>query len=282
LTIINTIQGFHAWRKGISGSLAFVPTMGALHDGHLSLIAEANKICQNTVVSIYLNPMQFSPEEDLNTYPKNINLDIELLSKFQVAAIFLPTALEMYPQYFSSYVQEMQLSKTLEGKSRPSFFQGVVTVIVKLFNIVQPTHAFFGEKDAQQLYIIKQMIAQMNYQIILVSCPTIRDQNGLALSSRNQYLTAEEQFKASVVHKGLMHIKDALDRGQKNPIILKQAFEIILHQTPEIQIDYISIACTKTLEEITGIVEGAVLVSTAVFFKAVRLIDNFTYSSLAT
>ena len=148
MNTINTIQDFRAWRQGIANSLGLVPTMGALHEGHLSLVAESNKMCRHTVVSIYLNPKQFSPDEDLGTYPQNLKHDLDALSKLQVDAIFLPLDSEMYPIGFSTHVKETKLSIVLEGKSRPSFFKGVTSMVAKLFNIVQPTHAFFGEKDA--------------------------------------------------------------------------------------------------------------------------------------
>ena len=174
MKIINTIQDFRIWRNGISGSLGFIPTMGALHDGHLSLVVEANRMCSHTVVSIYLNPAQFSPNEDLKTYPTNLKYDLESLSQLQVGAILLPTDSEMYPKGFSTHVRETKLSKVLEGKSRPSFFQGVTTVVGKLFNIIRPTHAFFGEKDAQQLLIIQKMVADLAYDIQIIACPIVR------------------------------------------------------------------------------------------------------------
>jgi len=279
---ITSVADFLNWRKNQSTSIGFIPTLGALHGGHLSLIRASKRQCDLTIVSIFLNPTQFAPDEDLTSYPKTLNIDINHLKNLGVDILFLPTENEMYKRTDDVSVPATTLFNKLEGLSRPRFFYGVTTIVAKLFNIIQPTHAFFGEKDAQQLYIIQQMITQMNYPITLVSCPIIRDKNGLALSSRNQHLTLKERRKASMVYKALMHIKDALDRGQKNPVILKQTFEIQLHQTPEITIDYISIACTKTLNEAAEIREIKLLISTAIFFKGVRLIDNFTYSPSTT
>ena len=184
---ISTIKELQEWRKGIKGSIGFIPTMGALHNGHLSLVKYSNKLCDNTIVSIYVNPAQFSPDEDFNTYPQSIQSDIDKLSKYLVGCIFLPNNLEMYPQGFNTYVNEIGLSKFLEGKSRPTFFKGVTTVVAKLFNIISPTHAFFGKKDAQQLLIIKKMIVDLAYDIKIIECPIIREENGLAMSSRNEY-----------------------------------------------------------------------------------------------
>ncbi|SVC37841.1 uncharacterized protein METZ01_LOCUS290695, partial [marine metagenome] len=216
MNIINSIQNFQEWRKGISGFLGFVPTMGSLHDGHLSLVAEANKICTHTVVSIYLNPAQFAPDEDLATYPKKLQHDLDVLSQLQIDAIFLPTDSEMYPRGYSTYMQETKLSTVLEGKSRPLFFQGVATVVAKFFNIVKPTHAFFGEKDAQQLLIVKKMVKDMAYPIDIISCPIIRHNNGLAMSSRNSYLSESDQKVASIIYRSLQDGKNLVISGERN------------------------------------------------------------------
>ena len=279
MKIIKTASEFYSWQKNQSKTLGFVPTLGALHKGHLSLIKASKEQCYITVVSIFLNPTQFVACEDLDSYPNTLEVDIKRLENMCVDLLFLPTKEEMYDNVEPVDVPTTALFRKLEGASRPHFFYGVTTIVAKLFNVIQPTHTFFGEKDAQQLYIIKQMIVQMQYPIILVPCPTIRSEHGLALSSRNQHLTLEEQKRASVIYKGLMHIKDALDRGQKNSAILKQAFETILQQVPEIRVDYISIACAKTLAEINQIDRGKLLISAAVFFNTIRLIDNFSYQS---
>ena len=276
---IKTVAGFLNWRKSQSDTIGFIPTLGALHKGHFSLIQISKAQCSLTVVSIFLNPTQFSPDEDLNSYPNTLDADINSLSDLNVDVLFLPSMGEMYNKSNNVDIPHMKLFDKLEGASRPHFFYGVTTIVAKLFNIIQPTHTFFGKKDAQQLYIIQQMIITMNYPIKLVECPTIRNKNGLAISSRNQYLTSSQQRKASIVYSGLMHIKDVLNRGQKNPEILKKTYNALLKTVKEIKLDYISIACIITLEEVKEITNQKLLISAAVFFNDVRLIDNFTYQS---
>ena len=278
MKIIKTASEFSHWRNSQSQTVGFVPTLGALHQGHLSLVRASKEQCDLSIVSIFLNPTQFSANEDLDSYPDTLDRDIQRLEDLSVDVLFLPDKKEMYDNVGDVKVPETNLFIRLEGSSRPHFFYGVTTVVAKLFNVICPTHTFFGEKDAQQLRIIEQMITNMQYSIILIACPTVRDKNGLALSSRNAYLTSVQQQNASIIYKGLMHIQDALIRGQKNPAILKQSFETIIQQVAEIKIDYISISCKNTLEEIENIVGQNILVSTAIYIKNVRLIDNFSYS----
>ena len=278
MNIISTIQEFRKWRKDISGSIGFVPTMGALHEGHLALVAESNKTCKNTVVSIYLNPAQFAQGEDLRTYPKTIEGDLEKLTNFRVDCIFLPNDSEMYPDGFSTRIQENNLSRLLEGKSRPNFFSGVTTIVTKLFNIVEPTHAFFGEKDAQQLRIVQKLVKDLNYPIHIISCPIIREENGLARSSRNDYLTEAERKIASTINKALRNGKKLLISGEHNSQIIKDEITQIIGAEKLLRIDYISVADSHTLVEISGKIEQDILVSVAVYLKDTRLIDNFSYS----
>ena len=275
---IYTIKEFRKWRKDILGSIGFVPTMGALHEGHLALVAESNKTCQNTVVSIYLNPAQFAQGEDLTSYPKSIKADLEKLANFQVNCIFLPNDSEMYPKGLSTRIQENNLSCLLEGKSRPEFFSGVATIVSKLFNIVEPTHAFFGEKDAQQLRIIQKLVKDLNYPIHIVSCPIIREENGLARSSRNDYLTEAERKIATTIKKALQNGKKLLISGEHNSQIIKDEITQIIGAEKLLRIDYISVADSNTLVEISGKIEQDILVSVAVYIKDTRLIDNFSYS----
>ena len=275
---ISTIQDLRIWREGIKGSLGFVPTMGALHDGHLSLVAESKKICSQTVVSIYLNPLQFSPDEDLEIYPQNLEADFEALSDFEIDVVFLPDKSEMNPDGFNTNLQETKLSIILEGKSRPSFFRGVTTVLAKLFNIVRPTHAFFGEKDAQQLLIVKKMVKDMAYPINIIACPIIRQDNGLAMSSRNSYLSEEEQESASKIYRALQDGKNLIISGERHAQTIREQITKTINQESILRIDYISVADAETLIEISGNIERKVLVSTAVFLGETRLIDNFNYS----
>jgi len=282
MKIISTSSEFLDWRNSQQDTLGFVPTLGALHNGHLSLIENSKNTCQFTVVSIFLNPTQFAPDEDLDTYPNTLENDIQLLIPLKIDVLFLPTKEEMYDTVDHVDIPTSKLFNKLEGLSRPHFFNGVTTIVAKLFNVIQPTHTFFGEKDAQQLRIIQEMIHKMNYSIECIPCKTIRDKNGLALSSRNQYLTAKQQNDASIIYKGLIQIKASLDMGQKNPKNLKSTFKELIINIPELNLDYISIACSTTLCEVQKITNQELLISVAVFFHNVRLIDNLTYISSDT
>ena len=279
MKIIKTIDKYSIWRNKQKKSIGFVPTLGAIHKGHLSLIKKSIKLCSNTVVSIFLNPTQFAPNEDLNSYPKTLDADIKLLKKLNIDVLFLPDEQEMYCKVSDVNIPDNYLFNKLEGKSRPHFFYGVTTIVAKLFNAIKPTHTFFGEKDAQQLLIIKKMIKEMQYNIKLISCSTVRDQNGLALSSRNQYLNQIEQKQASIIYQGLMKIKFEIDKGEKNSNKLKLLFKQKIFKISEIKLDYISIANINTLEEIQNINNQKILISAAVYFNNVRLIDNFIYSA---
>jgi len=279
--IIHTSSDFLSWKKNNAGTLGFVPTLGALHKGHFSLVHSSKKICNLTVVSIFLNPTQFAAHEDLDSYPNTLEEDIKHLQDLQVDALFLPTKEHMYNEVDAVNVPSSDLFNRLEGASRPHFFHGVTTIVAKLFNVILPSHTFFGEKDAQQLCIIKEMIKNMQYPITLISCPTVRDSNGLALSSRNQYLVKKDRQLASIIYTSLMHIKEALQQGQSNVVLLKAQFINMVHEVPGMKVDYISIASKNSLEDVNTIKSEEVLISTAVYFNNVRLIDNFTYLSSA-
>ncbi len=276
---ISTIKEFRKWRKNISGSIGFVPTMGALHEGHLSLVSNSNNICENTIVSIYINPTQFAEGEDLDTYPKKVQADLEKLSNYKVDCVFLPGNSEMYPEGINVGNYDNNLFGLLEGKSRPGFFKGVTTVVAKLFDIVEPTHAFFGKKDFQQFCIIKNMVEELNYPIQVVPCPIIREENGLAMSSRNKYLTENEFSVAATIFKALESGKKLLKDGEINVEKLKREITRIIKSEPQFKIDYVSVASGDTLEEFEGELSGDILVSVAVFLGKTRLIDNFTYSA---
>ena len=276
---ISTIKEFRKWRKNISGSIGFVPTMGALHEGHLSLVSNSNNICENTIVSIYINPTQFAEGEDLDTYPKKVQADLEKLSNYKVDCVFLPGNSEMYPEGINVGNYDNNLFGLLEGKSRPGFFKGVTTVVAELFDIVEPTHAFFGKKDFQQFCIIKNMVEELNYPIQVVPCPIIREENGLAMSSRNKYLTENEFSVAATIFKALESGKKLLKDGEINVEKLKREITRIIKSEPQFKIDYVSVASGDTLEEFEGELSGDILVSVAVFLGKTRLIDNFTYSA---
>ena len=276
---ISSISEFKEFRNTLSGTIGFVPTMGALHNGHLSLINNSNQTCDYTIVSIFVNPAQFSKNEDLNTYPKPLDKDLVLLNKFKIDAILLPSNDVMYPKGFSTFVNENIVSMGLEGKSRPSFFKGVTTIVAKLFNIVNPTHTFFGEKDAQQLRIIQKMVKDLNFSIQIVPCQIIREENGLAMSSRNEYLSTKSRQSASIIYDSLKHGLSLLVNGERNPNIIRDEISKIIQIEPNAKVDYISVSDNLSLEEINGEITGEVLVSTAVYFDDIRLIDNITYSS---
>ena len=277
MLVLHTISDCKTWRNKQTDSLGFVPTMGALHAGHLSLIKTSQKHCSKTIVSIYVNPSQFSANEDLGSYPKTIENDFSHLKELNVDAVFLPTDNEMYPENETeSFNYETALFKKLEGNSRPHFFYGVTKIVSKLFNIVNPTHTFFGEKDAQQSRIIKKMIDDLSYDIKFFTCPTIRNKDGLALSSRNDYLTAEEQKKAIILYQSLMIVEKLIKDGEKDTAKLKQSFISSINSSSGFTVDYISIACNDSLNELDFWKEKS-LISAAVFYKKIRLIDNFVY-----
>ena len=277
MVVLHTINDCKAWRKKETKTVGFVPTMGALHKGHLSLIQNSKKKCNATLVSIYINPAQFSENEDLSSYPKTIECDLKHLKKLNVNAVFIPSDNEIYPENKKQTLQyHSGLFNKLEGASRPHFFNGVTRVVSILFDIVNPTHTFFGEKDAQQARIIKKMIVDLQYNIDFIACPTKRDQNGLALSSRNSYLNLEEKSRASIIYKSLMLVKESICKGEKNTKKLKHIFISSITKQPGFTVDYISIACNSSLKELTSWQANS-LISTAVFYKSVRLIDNIVY-----
>jgi len=252
--------------------------MGTLHEGHLSLVSNSNNICENTIVSIYINPTQFAEGEDLDTYPKKVQADLEKLSNYKVDCVFLPGNYEMYPEGIKTGNYENNLFGLLEGKSRPGFFKGVTTIVAILFDIVEPTHAFFGMKDFQQFCIIKKMVEELNYPIQVVPCPIIREENGLAMSSRNKYLTEHEYSVAATIFKALESGKNLLKNDELNCEKLKNKITKIINSEPQFKIDYVSVANRNTLEEIEGKLGGEILVSVAALLGQTRLIDNFTYS----
>ena len=274
--IFRSIEECRSWRINQKHTVGFVPTMGALHHGHLSLVDLSIKNCEKTVVSIFINPTQFAKNEDLDLYPRTISKDLQLLKIKNVDAVFLPEKEQMYDKKSKDYFFESQLSYKLEGKSRPRFFKGVTTIVHKLFNIINPTHAVFGQKDAQQLLIVEQMIKKKHPSIQLIKGVIVRDNNGLALSSRNNYLSKKDRLLASNIYTGLMQIKKSIDSGNKNTKDLKRIFIDFISTFPRLSIDYISIADIEKLDEVDRL-EKKVLISTAIFLNQVRLIDNFAY-----
>lgn len=253
--------------------VGFVPTMGALHAGHVSLVKKAKQQCEFVVVSIFVNPTQFGPNEDLNKYPKPFDADIAMCKKNGVDAVFAPAPSEMYQEQNITWVSVDKLSELLCGKSRPTHFRGVATVCTKLFNIIQPDVAYFGQKDAQQVIIIQRMIADLNMPMRIVVCPIVREEDGLAMSSRNKYLDAKQRKEALLLYASLQEAQLLIDGGRRESAFIKEQMQKILNIGKQIEIDYISIVNADTLEEIEEI-KGKVLIALAVKMPSARLIDN--------
>jgi len=273
MEVVKTVAGFREIRASLPLSLGFVPTMGFLHEGHLSLVRKAMADNASVAVSIFVNPTQFAPGEDFGTYPRNLKRDLSLLENEGVSAVFTPTADEMYPDGFSSRVEVERLTRRLEGACRPGHFAGVTTVVAKLFNIVQPARAYFGQKDAQQAMVIKKMVADLDMNLEVVVLPTVREADGLAVSSRNSYLKDEERQAASVLYRALMLAQGLWYNGEQDAEKLRSRMAALIQQEPLAGIDYISIADYDTLKELDEVTTPA-LVSLAVYIGNTRLIDN--------
>lgn len=277
MTIAQTIQEtrniIKEWRRQ-GYTIGLVPTMGYLHDGHASLMKKAKESCQKVVVSIFVNPMQFGANEDLSTYPRDLEADSRLCESLGVDLIFHPSVEEMYDPGFCSFVDMTGLTKELCGKSRPIHFRGVCTVVTKLFNIVTPDKAFFGQKDAQQLAVIKRMTADLNMDIEIVGCPIIREEDGLARSSRNVYLNKEERQAALILSKTIQLGQQMVQQGTRSASQLLAAMKASLESEPLARIDYVEAVSMDTIQPIDTL-QGQVLVAMAVFIGKTRLIDNF-------
>ena len=258
-------------------SVGFVPTMGYLHEGHESLIKKAVKDNDRVVVSIFVNPMQFGPTEDLDKYPRDLERDYKLCENAGANLIFHPEKEEMYFEDFSSYVDINGLSDELCGKSRPIHFRGVCTVVTKLFNIVNPDRAYFGEKDAQQLAIIRRFVRDLNIDIEIIGCPIIREEDGLAKSSRNTYLSKEERQAALILSQSLNLAKDAINSGEGNSSVVIDIISNSIKKEPLAKIDYIEVVDSLSMKPVKTI-EKSVLVAIAVYIGKTRLIDNFTFN----
>ncbi len=275
MKVISTIAEFKQARREVGDSVGFVPTMGYLHEGHLSLVRKARAENDVVVVSIFVNPTQFGPSEDFTTYPRDPERDLALLEKERVDLVFIPSAEEMYPSGFSSWVEVENITQRFEGAARPGHFRGVATVVAKLFNIVEPTKAYFGQKDAQQAVVIKQMVKDLNMNLKIVVVPTQREPDGLAMSSRNIHLSPEERQAALVLWKSLELARGLWEQEEQNAETMRQQMTDLIQKEPLARIDYISIADPETLEELTQINRPA-LVSLAVRIGKTRLIDNIT------
>ncbi|MBC7900389.1 MAG: pantoate--beta-alanine ligase [Saprospiraceae bacterium] len=257
-----------------SKTVGFVATMGALHEGHLTLVKEARQMCDIVVVSIFVNPSQFGPGEDFAKYPRDLTADAAVLSEYGVDYVFAPETQEIYPEGFSTYVYVEGLTETLEGASRPGHFRGVATVVTILFNTVRPDFAFFGSKDAQQVGVIKRLTRDLGFETEIVVVPTVREESGLAMSSRNAYLTPELRQKASIIYQALREAKIAFKNGERNGSKLAQIVQTKIESEPVARIDYIAVVDNDALEPVEKIDDKEVLVAVAVKFDKVRLIDN--------
>ena len=275
MQVVKTIAAIKELRRKINGSVGFVPTMGYLHQGHLALVKKARAENSTVVVSIFVNPAQFGPSEDLRAYPRDLNRDLKLLESEGADIVFIPSGEEIYPPGFSSWVGVEMVTRRLEGASRPGFFRGVATICAKLFNIVQPTRAYFGQKDAQQALIIKKLVADLNMNLEIVVVPTVRESNGLAMSSRNTYLNSEERQAATILLKALSLAKQLRQSEEKDAEKIRAAMTSLIQKEPLAQIDYVSVADANDLEELK-VVDRPTLVSLAVRIGKTRLLDNMT------
>lgn len=279
MEIITTIENIRSivnhWKDN-GYSIGFVPTMGYLHDGHAALIDQARKDNDKVIVSIFVNPTQFGENEDLNSYPRDINRDKSLCEAHKADIIFSPTSDEMYHDR-KAFVNIVELSDTLCGISRPIHFKGVCTVVTKLFNIIQPTNAYFGEKDAQQLAIIRKMVFDLNFPVNIIGVPIVRESDGLAKSSRNTYLSSEERKAATILYKAIQEGKECINRGASADSIIN-AMTNIVNTEPLAKIDYISVVDANTMQPVHEIT-SPVLVAMAVYIGSTRLIDNFSFDT---
>ena len=253
--------------------IGLVPTMGFLHEGHLSLVERACREVATVVVSIFVNPTQFAPTDDLDAYPRDLERDAALLQEAGAHLLWMPSNEIMYPPDFQTWVEATEITKPLEGEKRPGHFRGVTTIVTKLFNAVQPQVAYFGQKDAQQVAVIRQMVRDLNMPIKIVTSPIIRERDGLAMSSRNTYLNPEERQAALVLSKSLQVAKSAYENGERNAEILRTKMEEIINAEPLARLEYVSCADYDSLKELQKI-EGKALLSMAVYLGTTRLIDN--------
>ncbi len=273
MEVADSIAALGQWRESAPGRLGVVPTMGALHDGHLSLARRARAECDRVVVTIFVNPAQFGPHEDLAAYPRDLPRDFELLRREATDLVFTPTEPMIYPRGFSSWVSVEQLSDRWEGVSRPGHFRGVATVVLKLLNLVGAQRAYFGEKDYQQLRVVERLVRDLNVPTTIVPCPTVREPDGLAMSSRNAYLSAPDRGAAPVLWRGLSAARDAYRAGERDGDTLARSIREVIEREPRARVDYVGVADPATLEPVKRIEHAAVCL-VAAWLAKVRLIDN--------
>jgi pantoate--beta-alanine ligase len=271
---VETLNELRSARSRLPAPVGLVPTMGYLHAGHLSLVRAARAECASVVVSIFVNPAQFGPNEDLAAYPRDLPRDLELLEKEGVDLVWMPTPEIVYPPGFQTWVTVEQVTQPLEGGMRPGHFRGVATVVAKLFNAVQPHWAYFGQKDAQQAAVIRQMVQDLNFPLEISVCPIVREPDGLAMSSRNTYLNPAERRAATVLSRALGAARSAYERGEREAETLRRIMTGTIQAEPLARLQYVSCAHPDSLEELHGQIEGPALLSMAVYVGKTRLIDN--------
>ncbi len=274
MNTVQSISNLRQIRNGLPSPVGLVPTMGYLHEGHLSLVQRARQECANVIVSIFVNPTQFGPHEDLDAYPRDFTRDFVLLEKYGVDLVWIPELEQMYTPDFQTWVTVERAAQPLEGKMRPGYFRGVTTVVAKLFNSVLPDKAYFGQKDAQQVVVIRRMVKDLNFPIDIVVCPIIREPDGLAMSSRNVYLDHEERQAAQVLFRSLSAATSAFQNGNNDADQLRGIMTGTIMSEPLADLQYVSCADPDTLEELSGSISRALL-SMAVVIGKTRLIDNF-------
>lgn len=271
---VSSLDELRSARLSLDGTVGLVPTMGYLHEGHLSLIRRAKEECDHVVVSIFVNPTQFGPKEDLSKYPRDLDRDLSLIEPLGTDLVWMPSAEVMYPKGYQTWVEVEAITSPLEGAMRPGHFRGVTTVVAKLFNAIQPHKAYFGQKDAQQAAVIRRMTFDLNFPIEIVVCPTVREADGLAMSSRNVYLDPEQREAATVLFRSLSAARDLYEAGERDAERLRGKMKEVLAGEPLAEPQYVSCADYDSLEELTEI-KGKALLSMAVFIGKTRLIDNF-------
>ena len=276
MQVTRTIADLRAARRHAPAPVGLVPTMGALHNGHLSLVKRARDECATVIASLFVNPTQFGPNEDFERYPRDEGRDFALLREHGVDIVLAPPVEEVYAPGHATTVRVAGVTERLEGAHRPGHFDGVTTVVAKLLSMVQPDSAYFGQKDAQQLVVIRALVRDLDMPVAVVECPTVREPDGLALSSRNVYLSAEEREQALSLSLGLRHAREAFDGGERDAERLRTLARETIEARPLAVIDYVSLADAVTLDELEGSVERPALLSLAVRFGGTRLIDNVT------
>lgn len=274
MLILDSVMALRAWRREWVGTVGLVPTMGALHQGHLSLVRQAALENEAVLVSIFVNPTQFNSPDDLSRYPRPMEADLALVKDQKVKAVFIPTTEMMYPPGFQTWVEVEGVSQGLEGERRPGHFRGVVTIVSKLFNLTQPTRAYFGQKDAQQVAVIKALRRDLDFPLDVIVCPTVREADGLAMSSRNGRLSADERRGAGVLYRSLRGFAALYAEGERSPERLRQRALDVLGEEPLAEPEYVSVADAVTLQEVDAPSAQPLLLSMAVRFGQTRLLDN--------